>query len=323
MTNIDISKIIEDELQQLTKDRRPEELYKPIHYILTLGGKRLRPRLTLLSCSLFTDNISVAVPAALALEVFHNFTLIHDDIMDNAMLRRGKRTVHTLWNTNVAILSGDAMCILAYHLLAQTASDKLTHILPVFNDTALKVCEGQQYDMNYESIDRVSETEYLKMIELKTAVLLAACLKIGAIAGGAKMDEAQLLYEFGINLGLAFQLQDDLLDSFGSEKELGKEIGKDIASNKKTYLLIKALEKADKKQQEELNFLLSSPNVSVEEKIKRVKSIFISLEVDKDTQQAINAYLQKAIEYLEKVDASQNRKKELLYFVEKLNHRRF
>ncbi len=180
MNDTHILQLIEDELRKLAVERQPAELYEPIRYILSIGGKRLRPQLTLLSCSLFSDEVRTAVPAALALEVFHNFTLLHDDIMDNAALRRGKPTVHTQWNANVAILSGDAMCILAYHLLAQIAPDKLVLILPIFNETALKVCEGQQYDMNFESTLSVTESEYLQMIELKTATLLAACLQIGA-----------------------------------------------------------------------------------------------------------------------------------------------
>lgn len=322
MDNTQISQLIEHELRQLATDRQPAELYEPIRYILAIGGKRLRPQLTLLSCSIFSDDIRPAVPAALAMEVFHNFTLLHDDIMDNASLRRGKPTVHTQWNNNVAILSGDAMCILAYHLLGQTPPEKLVLILPVFNETALKVCEGQQYDMNFESTQWVSEAEYMKMIELKTASLLAACLQIGALVGGALTDDALRLYRFGIHLGLAFQLQDDWLDTFGDEALLGKEIGKDIVANKKTYLLIKALEKANPKQREELQQWMAT-NRYADEKIAAVKNIFTALEIDKITQAAIDFHIHKAIEELEVVVAEASRKQVLLAVLEKLNHRRF
>ncbi|MGC8803155.1 MAG: polyprenyl synthetase family protein [Bacteroidales bacterium] len=322
MDNTQISQLIEHELRQLANDRQPAELYEPIRYILSIGGKRLRPQLTLLSCSVFSDDLRPAIPAALAMEVFHNFTLLHDDIMDDAALRRGRPTVHTQWNTNVAILSGDAMCILAYHLLGQTSQDKLAIVLPVFNDTALKVCEGQQYDMNFESEHWVTEAAYMKMIELKTATLLAACLQIGALIGGASTDDALRLYRFGIHLGLAFQLQDDLLDTFGDEALLGKKIGKDIVANKKTYLLIKALEKANLEQRQELQRWMAA-NHNPDEKIVAVKNIFTSLEIDKITQAAINFQISKAIEELDTVAVESLRKKELIAVLEKLNHRRF
>lgn len=323
MRSIQLLQLIEEELRRLATDRQPAELYEPVQYILSLGGKRLRPQLTLLGCSVFSDDIRPAIPAALALEVFHNFTLLHDDIMDNAAVRRGKPTVHTRWNTNAAILSGDAMCILAYHLLGQLQSEKFSLVLAVFNDTALKVCEGQQYDMNLESTLSVSEAEYMRMIELKTAVLLAACLQIGAIMGNASDHDARLLYQFGIHLGLAFQLQDDLLDTFGDEKLLGKEIGKDIAANKKTYLLIKALEKATTDQRRELEQWITDSSRPDTEKIAAVKNIFTALEIDRLTQHTIEHHIRKGIEYLESVGAAADRKEELFAVVEKLNHRRF
>lgn len=323
MNSAQLLQLIEEELSGLATGRQPAELYEPVRYILSLGGKRLRPRLTLLGCLVFSDDIRPAVPAALALEVFHNFTLLHDDIMDNAALRRGKPTVHTRWNSNVAILSGDAMSILAYHLLEQLSPEKLALVLPVFNATALKVCEGQQYDMNFESNFSVSEAEYMKMIELKTAVLIAACLQIGAIMGNASDHDARLLYQVGIHLGLAFQLQDDLLDTFGDEKLLGKEIGKDIAANKKTYLLIKTLEKASVEQRKELEQWMTDTTRPVDEKIAAVKNIFTALEIDKLTQRAIEHHIHKAGEYLEAVGVRADRKKELLAVLEKLNHRRF
>jgi geranylgeranyl diphosphate synthase type II len=323
MKNTDLLNIIENELKKIACDRNPQELYEPIRYILSLGGKRLRPQLTLLSCSLFSNDIETAIPAALALEVFHNFTLIHDDIMDNATLRRGKPTVHTIWNNNVAILSGDAMSILAYHLLAKLPPEKLYAILPIFNDTALKVCEGQQYDMDFEKTRHVTESQYLQMITLKTASLIAACMQIGAIAGGAPDYDAQLLYNFGLNLGLAFQLQDDLLDTFGDEKTLGKEIGKDIAANKKTYLLIKALELANMQQREELEYWMGINPMPANEKITRVKHIFTVLGIEKITHQIISSYLNQAIKNLEEVNAPSIAKQGLFELIEKLNQRSF
>ncbi len=323
MHNADFSLILEEEIKKLPLSHQPIELYEPIKYILTLGGKRLRPRLTLLSCALFSDDIKPAIPAALAIETFHNFTLIHDDIMDNADKRRGKSTVHKKWNINVAILSGDAMCILAYQLLSQIPTEKLAIVLTVFNDIALKVCEGQQYDMNFEGFHNVSEQEYLKMIELKTATLIAGSLKIGALIGNASMENSQLLYNMGINMGLAFQLQDDLLDTFGDEKLLGKEVGKDIVANKKTYLLIKAWELASEKQRDELNYLLNHPHVKASDKISRVKQIFKDLKIEQLTQQIIEHYFMAGIECLKNLKVPDIRKQDLISVLDGLNHRRF
>jgi geranylgeranyl diphosphate synthase type II len=323
VTGDQLLQIIENEIKNLSFVRNPKELYQPIQYILSLGGKRIRPTFTLLSCTLFSDDYKPAMPAAIALEIFHNFTLIHDDIMDNAALRRGKPTIHSRWNSNVAILSGDAMNIFAYHVLTQTEPDKLLTVLPIFNDTALKVCEGQQYDMDFEQRNDVSVDEYIKMIELKTGALIAACHKIGALIGGADTLNAEALYLFGLNMGIAFQLQDDLLDVFGDENLTGKEIGKDILSNKKTYLLIKALNTANTEQKIELDYWLQYQGNNFSQKIESVKNIFNQLKIEEVTKQAIENYAGIALQNLQAVKVPEERKKELLLFFNRLNHRSF
>lgn len=291
--------------------REPFSLYDPINYALSNGGKRIRPLLTLLSCNLFTDKINEAINAALAIEIFHNFTLLHDDIMDKADMRRGNPTVHKKWNENTAILSGDAMFIKSYDFLFETNSPCFKDILKVFNDTALEVCEGQQYDMEFETRDEVAENEYLRMIELKTSVLLAAALKIGAIIGGAGEKDANLLYEFGKNIGLAFQLQDDLLDVYGDPKTFGKEIGGDIVANKKTYLLIKAKELADKDTKEKLNYYLTDKNVLRESKVKEITAIYNKLGLKDLSETLISRYHTLAMDYLKQVSVSDEKKSAL------------
>src|ERR1700744_2113013 len=253
----DRQEIINEEIQKLQFPSHPADLYEPIKYILSLGGKRMRPALLLMACDLFGGDINKAISSALAIEVFHNFTLMHDDIMDNAPLRRGKVTVHERWNPNVGILSGDVMLIEGYKLMMQVDEHLLRPILNIFNETAVGVCEGQQIDMEFETRHDVGIEEYINMIRLKTAVVLGGALKIGAIIGGASTEDAALLHTFGEQLGIAFQLQDDILDVYGNPEKFGKQVGGDIISNKKTYLLIKALERADKKQREELDNLLS------------------------------------------------------------------
>ena len=322
ITLIQAQEIINDEIERFKIKRSPKELYEPVSYILKLGGKRIRPALTLLGCNLFSENISFAIYPALAIELFHNFTLIHDDIMDNANLRRGKQTIHSKWNNNVAILSGDAMCIMAYELLGKCEGKFIKEILEVFNASALRVCEGQQLDMNFETRQTVSEKEYLKMIELKTSELFAACLEIGAITGGANNENSELLYRFGINLGLAFQLQDDLLDVFGDESALGKEIGKDIVSNKKTYLLVKALEIAKGTQREILNKWIAASNYIPKEKISAVQNIYINLGIKEITINAIGNYYSKALKCLNKITISDDRKHELMSFLDSLKNRK-
>jgi geranylgeranyl diphosphate synthase type II len=304
--------IAEEYIIDLLKDNKePKELYDPIRYILSLGGKRIRPVSTLMACNLFSDDVKEAIAPAVSLEVFHNFTLLHDDIMDNAPVRRGKPTVHAKWNNNVAILSGDAMQILAYQLMCKSNSQKLGALLELFNTTAIEVCEGQQYDMNFASRNNVTIQEYTRMIELKTSVLLAACMKTGAICGGASAADANHLYEFGRNLGLAFQVQDDYLDAYADEETFGKKTGGDIAENKKTFLLIKAIELA---QTEELSILKKAfdghiPDVN--EKIRIVKSVYDKLGIPQITAETIKAYSDKAFEYLESVRVSFDRKEPL------------
>ncbi|MFD2146371.1 polyprenyl synthetase family protein [Mucilaginibacter antarcticus] len=249
----DLQLLIDKAVTELKYPDYPAELYDPIFYILSMGGKRMRPALLLMACDLFGGNVEKAMPPALAIEVFHNFTLMHDDIMDKAPLRRGRTTVHEKWNQNAAILSGDVMLIEGYKLMMQVEDRFLRVILDIFNNTAVGVCEGQQLDMDFEVRDDVKIDEYIYMIRLKTAVVLGGALKIGSILGGADMKDADLVAEFGENLGLAFQLQDDMLDVYGSPEKFGKQVGGDIIANKKTYLLIKALELADATQKTELN----------------------------------------------------------------------
>jgi geranylgeranyl diphosphate synthase type II len=316
-------KLIIEEIEKIKFDSKPKELYDPIAYILKLGGKRIRPALTLLSCNLFSEDINPAVNAAIAIEIFHNFTLVHDDIMDNANLRRGKPTIHSKWGNNIGLLSGDAMCIKAYEYITKCDEPFLKEVIEEFNSSALKVCEGQQYDMNFETRQTVTEEDYLKMIGLKTAVLLAGSLKIGAIIGGAPKTDSELLYDFGLNLGYAFQLQDDYLDVFGEEASIGKEIGKDIISNKKTYLLIKALALAKGTQLENLKKWLFAKSFDPEEKIKAIQLIYYSLGVKELTLKAIENYFVKAHESLKKVDVPAERKLELKNFLLSLRNRKY
>jgi len=314
--------IINDEIKKIEFPLTPSELYEPIKYILRIGGKRIRPALTLLSCSLFSENISPAINPALALEIFHNFTLVHDDIMDNAFMRRNQQTIHKKWNNNIAILSGDTMCIKAYEYINKCDKHFLKQVVEEFNKVAIKVCEGQQYDMNFEIQKNVTEEEYLKMIELKTSVLFAACLKIGAITGGAADKDAGFLYNFGLNLGMAFQLQDDFLDVFSDENTLGKEIGKDIISNKKTYLLIKAMGMAKGAQIETLKKWITVKNFDQDEKIKSVKAIYLDLGINKITLKTIESYFNSALEELNKVNVNDERKSELKKFLFNIKNRK-
>lgn len=277
----------------------PTELYEPVNYILSIGGKRLRPALLLLSYNLFDEKVENALPAAFAVEVFHNFTLLHDDIMDEAPLRRGKPTVHHRYDLNTGILSGDVMMIYTYKYLAQTEDkSKLPEIISIFNKVAIEVCEGQQRDMNFETRDNVKIDEYLEMIRQKTAVLLAGAMKIGAILGGATSQQAHEIYQFGENIGLAFQLQDDILDTFGDPKKFGKKTGGDIAQNKKTYLLLKAFELADLETKNLLNLLSDFDSKNESEKIQGVISIYNSLNIRQIANEKQIEYQEKAFESL-------------------------
>lgn len=290
-------------------DRHPSELYEPMRYILSLGGKRLRPLLTLLANDLFDGNINHALFPALAVEVFHNFTLIHDDIMDNAPIRRGNQTIHNKWNTNIAILSGDAMFAMAYRYAIRTEVQYLAPILEVFSQTAIEVCEGQQLDMNFESATHIPLPAYLEMIRLKTAVLLGACLKIGAITAGAPCEDTALLSQFGVELGLAFQLKDDLLDLYGNEGVFGKQTGGDVIANKKTYLVLRALELASDADRKRLYELFSpGSNMEAEAKIAEVKSIFDRYQIQREVNEIMNRYLLNAFVLLDRVNADPSKK---------------
>ena len=313
---------ISEYLESQYETKEPRNLYEPIHYILKLGGKRMRPVLTLMSAEVFDADYKLALPAALAVEVFHNFSLVHDDIMDDAPLRRGNETVHEKWNTNTAILSGDAMLILAYQYFEKYNTAVFRDLAKLFSKTAIEVCEGQQWDVDFETRDDVTIPEYLKMIEYKTAVLVAAAMKMGAIVAETSKENADLIYDFGLNLGLAFQLQDDYLDAFGNPETFGKQVGGDIIENKKTYLYLKAIEFASQTQKEQLLHLFSiHPNDNAE-KIASVKEIFNATGASKATQQAILDYTLKAFETLQKLQVD-NEKKDMLHsFGENLMERK-
>ncbi len=299
----ELSLLINDELKKIDYPKSCDSLYDPIKYIIGLEAKRIRPLLLLLSCQLFSKNIKPAIYPALGIELFHNFTLLHDDIMDSASLRRGHMTVHKKWNNNTAILSGDAMLVKSYELITTIDVRYIKDLLNVFNVAAIKVCEGQQFDLDYESNKNVTISSYLKMIEYKTAVLLAASLKMGGIIGGASIKDQEFLYQFGKNIGIAFQLKDDLLDVFGDSNKFGKKIGGDIMKNKKTYLYLKAIELAKKDQKKELINRFSSIDESVE-KINVVKSIFKDLNVDKLTLNLVAEYHNEAIQSLNSIDST-------------------
>ena len=287
-------------LESQSINKEPKNLYEPIEYILRLGGKRMRPVLTLMASEVFDTDYKAALPAAMAVEVFHNFSLVHDDIMDDAPLRRGQETVHEKWDLNTGILSGDAMLILAYQYFEQYEPVIFRDLAKLFSKTALEVCEGQQWDVDFERRNDVSIPEYLKMIEYKTAVLVAAAMKMGAIVAKTSAKEAELIYDFGLNLGLAFQLQDDFLDAFGDPKTFGKQVGGDIIENKKTYLYLKAREFSSVEKASELQELFSLQLEDNTEKIETAKSIFNQSGASKATQEAIEMYTLKAFETLEK-----------------------
>jgi geranylgeranyl diphosphate synthase type II len=296
----------------LIGQRDPVKLYEPISYSLNMGGKRIRPVLLLMAYNLFKPDYEKALPAAFAIELFHNFTLLHDDIMDNAILRRNRDTVHIKYSKNAAILSGDAMSILSYEYISKCKSGNRCKILELFTQTALQICDGQQFDMDYETNNRVTVDDYIKMIGLKTAVLLAASLKLGALVADAPDADANCLYEFGFNLGLAFQLQDDLLDTFGNRVEFGKNIGGDIVSNKKTFLLLNALILANNEQARKLEMWLKTNEFDRNEKIREVTSIFTDLGIEDITLRQIDTYFQIAHASWEKLNVGAETKKGLL-----------
>jgi len=294
--------------------REPENLYNPINYILQLGGKRLRPVLTLLSCHLFDSEYKKALHAAVAIELFHNFSLIHDDIMDHAPLRRGKQTVHTKWDLNTGILSGDAMLILAYQFFENYTPETFQELAKLFSKTALEVCEGQQYDIDFEVRDDVTIPEYIKMIEYKTAVLVAAAMKMGAIVSGASQSCCDRIYEFGNNLGIAFQLQDDYLDVFGNPDSFGKQVGGDIITNKKTFLYLIALQNSSKEEADELTHLFSILPSNPSDKIATVKEIFEQSGAIEATKLAIQDYTKQAFLVLEDLKITEDKKEFLRDF---------
>ena len=303
------------------QEREPKNLYEPIQYILGLGGKKMRPVLTLMSAEIFDADYVKALPAALAVEVFHNFSLVHDDIMDDAPLRRGNITVHEKWNINTGILSGDAMLILAYQYFEQYEPNIFRELAKLFSKTALEVCEGQQWDVDFETRSDVTIPEYLKMIEYKTAVLVAAAMKMGAIVAETSAENGDLIYDFGLNLGLAFQLQDDYLDAFGNPATFGKQIGGDIIENKKTYLYLKAIEFASAEEKAKLLQLFSVSLTENESKIEEVKTIFNATGATRATQQAIQDYTLMAFATLDKMNISSEKKSMLRSFGENLMNR--
>jgi geranylgeranyl diphosphate synthase type II len=286
---------INHEIAKLNWEREPKGLYAPIAYTMAAGGKRVRPQLAMIACGIFGGNEQEVAPAAMALEVFHNFTLLHDDVMDKAEVRRGRPTVHIQWNENTAILSGDQMMIEAYKLLAEVPESKLHKVLRLFNKMATEICEGQQYDVDFESQEHVTIEEYLKMIRLKTSVLLATALQIGSYLAGANEAQQEALYQFGINVGLAFQIQDDILDVWGDPKTFGKAVGGDISCNKKTYVYLTAQQLADAELAEELYQWYGSVLDDNTEKIAAVKGIFEQLNVRAACEAVVEDYTQKAL----------------------------
>lgn len=320
-TNDQLLAAIENYLAQTDFPAEPERLYAPIGYSLAGGGKRLRPMLVMLACGIFSDDGQQALPAAAAVEVFHNFTLLHDDIMDNAAVRRGKPSVFAKWGQNVAILSGDAMLICAYRLLSEMPAPLLPRILKTFNDMALEVCEGQQYDMDFERKRKVSVVEYMHMIELKTSVLLAGAVVIGALVGGASDNDCRKLRRFAVELGMAFQLQDDLLDSYGDER-LGKAIGGDILEGKKTYLMITAMSRAEESDREILRTAYKDPERTDAEKIAAVKAVYDRLDVPRLTEQQIQLRFDRALAVLDTLSADPSRTRRMREFAESLMGRK-
>ena len=307
----ELKDLVEKAILNLSYNTEAEKLIDPVKYILSIGGKRIRPVLALMACNLFNDKIDEAVMPAAGIEVFHNFTLVHDDIMDQAPVRRNFQTVHIKWNINQAVLSGDVMAFVANDCFLHSPPHCMAKVFRVFNKAAIEVCVGQQLDMDYEKAAIVSHKEYIRMIELKTSVLLAASVKIGALIGGADDKDSELLYEFGRNLGLAFQIQDDLLDIYGDAKVFGKVAGGDIISNKKTFLLVKALEIATGKQLKKLKVLFSSKEFDPETKVREVLGIYDQLNIRSETESIANEYISNAFGLLEKVGAVKERKKEL------------
>ena len=315
--------IITAAIEKMDLDKVPQELYEPIKYTMNLGGKRLRPTLCLLAAGMFDGSVEDALPAALAIEIFHNFTLIHDDIMDQAPIRRGKPSVYRRWNENIAILSGDAMMAMAYQYLIKSPAEHIVPLLEEFNKFAIEVCEGQQFDLNFETSGNPSLDEYINMIRLKTSVLIAGSLKIGAIIGKAPEKDANNLYEFGKNIGIAFQIKDDYLDVFGKEENFGKQTGGDILTNKKTFLYLKAYESATGEMLKKLNYYFNPSNhIDPVEKINGVKEIYRQLKIKEKTEEAMEVYYDKALVFLDRIDLPPVKKSEILRLSGQLMNRK-
>lgn len=319
----EILKLVNKYLDNLSYDRKPSSLYEPIRYVLSMGGKRIRPVLMLLSYNIFRENPEEILMPACALETYHNYTLLHDDLMDNADLRRGHETVHRKWDANTAILSGDSMLVLAYQRMAQCDKQKMPEVLSLFTETALEIGEGQKYDMDFEHRNDVTEDEYIEMIRLKTSVLLACAMKIGAILAGASKEDADNLYRFGEQIGLAFQLQDDYLDVYGDTRVFGKAIGGDITSNKKTYMLINALLRANDTQRAELEKWISATEFDREEKIAAVTRLYNEIGIDKLAQEKINFYFEQSRKYLAAVSVAEDRKAEITAYAQRMMKREY
>ena len=313
---------VNDFLDNLKYDRKPSGLYDPVKYVLSMGGKRIRPVLMLLSYGLFKDDVESVLMPACALETYHNYTLLHDDLMDNADMRRGHETVHRKWDANTAILSGDSMLVLAYERMAKCNPVYLSDVLHTFTETALEIGEGQQYDMEFETRNDVTEDEYIEMIRLKTSVLLACAQKIGAILAGASKRDQDNVYKFGEQIGLAFQLQDDYLDVYGDPKVFGKKVGGDIICNKKTYMLINAYNRADAEQRRELQHWMEAETFNSDEKVAAVTAIYNKVGVDKLAIEKIAYYFEESKKYLDAVQVSDERKAELRLYAQKMMHRK-
>ena len=320
-TSEEILRIVNEGLESLPYERKPASLYDPIRYVLSLGGKRIRPVLMLLGYNLFKEKPEDILMPALGLETYHNYTLLHDDLMDKADMRRGQLTVHKKWDANTAILSGDSMLVLAYQRVAACDAAHLPQVLELFTETALEIGEGQQYDMDFETRNDVTEDEYIEMIRLKTSVLLACALKMGAILGDASQEDADLLYQFGEKIGLAFQLQDDLLDVYGDPKVFGKAIGGDITSNKKTYMLINAVNRANAQQRAELMRWIDAKEFNRAEKVAAVTRLYDEIGIRKLCEEKINFYFEQGKKLLEQVHVDSARKEQLRQYTNEMMHR--
>ncbi|PMC25128.1 isoprenyl synthetase [Hoylesella buccalis] len=323
MTSQEILKLVNNHLDSLADERQPRHLYEPIEYVLSLGGKRIRPTLMLLAYNLYREHPEDILMPACGIETYHNYTLLHDDLMDQADLRRGHETVHKRWDANTAILSGDSMLVLAYQRMAQCSPNKLKEVIDLFTQTALEIGEGQQYDMDFEHRNDVTEAEYIEMIRLKTSVLLACALKIGAILGDASAEDADNLYRFGEKIGLAFQLQDDFLDVYGDPKVFGKAIGGDIVSNKKTYMLINAFNRANAQQRAELERWTQLKDFDRQEKIDAVTALYNDMGIDRLAQDKMATYYEESKKYLAAVHVPTEKKRELTAYAQQMMKRTY